>query len=67
MAAEIYPVDLSYASNFAYEQRLTADARQWPADCSSPRMYLDYGVYDDLVSRHTCAMADRHQKKGVSS
>ena len=67
MAAEIYPVDLSAASSLAYEQRLTANARQGPANRSSPRMYLDYGVYDDLVSRRTCAMADRHQKKGVFS
>ena len=67
MAAEIYLVDLSDASNFAYEQRLTANARQGPANRSSPRVYLDYGVYDDLVSRRTCAMADRHQKKGASS
>jgi hypothetical protein len=67
MAAEVYPVDLSDESSFAYEQRLTADARQWPADCSSPRMYLDYGVYDDQSSRRTCVLADRHQKKGVSS
>jgi hypothetical protein len=67
MAAEIYPVDLSDASSLAYEQRLTANARQGPANRSSPRVYLDYGVYDDQSSRRTCAMADRHQKKGVFS
>lgn len=67
MAADVYPVDLSDASSLAYEQRLTADARQGPADRSSLHVYLDYGFYDDLVSRRTCAMADRHQKKGVSS
>ncbi len=53
MAKEKFTVDLLDVSRLSYSDRLTAVSIQGLANREGPRVFLDYGIYDDQDSRTT--------------